>query len=115
MPIEHPHPVAHPVQNVSLDKLAVDTFAVSNGANVDRVASVSVQLRPYAEVTAAGGGTAYITSDAVPQVGFDIPDLYAWIAERAGLGDMVPMQALGRLLQAVGEEYARRVTPPPEE
>lgn len=116
MPIPLSPPVPHPYQSgVMMDSLAVDMLSLSSGAAIDGPARLSVLLRPYAAVQTSGGQTAYISPPgAAGQVEFgrislEIPDVYAWVAERYAAGDLKPYLAMTALVEALGEEYSRRV------
>ena len=109
MPIPLDPPLPHPCQaGVVLDSLAVDELRLVSGAAIDGPASLAVQFRPYASVVTSGETTAYLSAPVVGGVTMEIPDVYVWVAERAGLGDMKPYAAMNALVEAIGEEYVRR-------
>lgn len=109
MPFTLTPPIPHPHQpGVMLDLLAVERLTLTDGSGIDAPPKMVVVLRPYASVT-QGEVTAAIAGP--PDRGLielGVENLHAWVAERAALGDTLPAQAMGALVQAVAEEYARR-------
>lgn len=100
--------VPHPTQpGVMLGELAVEELHLTFGSSIDSAARITVKLKPCASCV-VDGVPAFISAPNVGLIDLSIPDVYAWVAERAGLGDMQPANVMGALVAAVGAEYARQ-------
>jgi hypothetical protein len=108
MPIYIKSPIPHPTQlGVFFTEYALEGLELVNGSSIDAPAELTVTLRPCVPFT-VNGVTAYLSAPNVQMLTMSIPDVYQWVAQRVNAGDFLPAQVMGGLVQAAGEEYARR-------
>lgn len=108
MPIYIKSPIPHPTQpGVFFTEYALEGLELVNGSNIDAPAELTVTLRPCTPFT-VNNVTAYLSAPNAPMLKIHIPDVYQWVSQRVAAGDFLPAQVMGRLVQAAGEEYARR-------
>lgn len=108
MPISLVPAIPHPTQpNVVLNELAVEELHLTFGSAIDAPARISVKLKPCSPCV-VNGVSAFISAPNLATIDLSIPDVYAWVSERAQAGDMQPANVMAALVAAVGAEYARQ-------
>lgn len=108
MPIPLNPAIAHPTQpGVMLTELAVEELHLTFGSAIDAAARISVKLKPCAPCM-VNGVSGFISAPNLATLDLSIPDVYAWVAARAGMGDMQPATVMGALVAVIGAEYARQ-------